>query len=469
MKYLLIVRSLIVSGMTLSSCLSLALAAQPSDDTSSMPGHLAIDAPLPGATGNATFESPIDDRAIPLIHIARPPEIGKATATAASASNDVIPVQLGHGIALQQADIDTAQMRWQQLSDQRWAGRFEVKADDAGGLRAALRIAAADVDSPLSESMLAQTQVHFGGANQSAYAYTAKDLVETDNFWSPLIAGNTLYIEIVLPVGVQPDTIRIALPRLSYFPPTTLQSFYRDGFGESYYRQVDVICKPQTAALRAVSASVAKMSYTKRDGNTYACTGTLLDNDNQPKRHLFLTARHCISDQATANSLETVWFYQLNRCGGNAASINSGVVKLSYGARLLVRHPVLDTSLLELNSRPPEGANYQAWSLNPVHFSYDVIGVHHPHTDVQKYASGQIIRRLPTAHDAGIIVAFGEGGIEGGSSGSGLFKLGPRGYTLEGNLSGGSNGGLRTWFQQGHYADFSQFYPAAASYFQGTR
>lgn len=469
MKYLLLFRRLILGGVAISSCICAAQADQPSDGTLSMVGHRVINAPSPGATGNAAFDSPLDVRAIPLIHLPRPTDAEQANTVTSSSAIDVAPIQLGHGIALQHTDISASQMRWQHLPDRRWAGRFEVKADEAGGLRAAVRIAEVDGNAPLSEAILTETRVHFGGTDRRAYEYTAKDIIGTDNFWSPLIDGNTLYVEVVLPVGVAPDTIRLAVPRISYFPLTTLQAFYREGFGESYYRQVDVICKSQTAALRDVSASVAKMSYTKRDGNTYACTGTLLDNNNQPKRHLFLTAKHCISDQATANSLETIWFYRQNRCGGNADSINPGVVRLSYGARLLLSHPVLDSTLLELNSRPPSGANYQGWNLNPMHFSYDVVAIHHPHTDVMKYAGGQIIQRLPNAHDAGIVVAFGEGGIESGSSGSGLFKLGPSGYTLQGNLSGGSNGGLRTWFQQGHYADFSQFYPAAERYFQGMR
>ncbi|WP_347557743.1 trypsin-like peptidase domain-containing protein [Robbsia sp. KACC 23696] len=464
MKVPYLMRSIRAGGLIVSlGCTSgFALASEAAmDSTATMAGYIAVDAPAPGLIGDATFDSVADDRAVPLVHIAKPVVV----APLAAPSDGLAPMQLGQGVALAHAEVDASRLQWQRLPDNRWAGRFEIKADEAGGLRAALRIRSADGGPALPDAVLSETRFHFGGANREVYESSAKEIIENDNFWSPLIKGDTLYVEVVLPVGASRDAMRIDLPRLSYFPKPAMQALYSNGFGSSYHGQIDVVCRPPTQDLKTLSAAVAKMTYTNANGWSYGCSGTLLDNRNVPKRSLFMTAKHCIEDQASARSLQTVWFYDQTVCGGGASTVNPRAVTLNSGARLLLAHATLDSSLVELNSRPPIGANYQGWRSDPIRYSEDVVALHHPSFDVKKYTDGYVSRRLPGYRRADIMVHYGDGGVEGGSSGSGLFTNGGNGYVFRGNLSGGSGGSLDTWFRAGHYADFSQFYPSVSHYF----
>lgn len=96
------------------------------------------------------------------------------------------------------------------------------------------------------------------------------------------------------------------------------------------------------------------------DGGSYICTGTLLNNGNSPKRQLFWSAAHCIEDQATAATLQTIWFYNTTQCYGDASTINQSVTVLTGGANILHRDAKRDTLLLELKRTPPAGVFYQA-------------------------------------------------------------------------------------------------------------
>src|SRR5690606_26233488 len=64
----------------------------------------------------------------------------------------------------------------------------------------------------------------------------------------------------------------------------------------------------------------------------------------------------------------------------------------------------------------------------------DVLAIHHPAGDLKKSSTGR-----KRSHDADLInVGWLNGTTEGGSSGSGLFTLGPDGYELRGGLYGGN-------------------------------
>ncbi|MGV8208964.1 hypothetical protein ACV33L_30785, partial [Pseudomonas aeruginosa] len=115
------------------------------------------------------------------------------------------------------------------------------------------------------------------------------------------------------------------------------------------------------------TAAVAKMVFTSSaDGGSYICTGTLLNNGNSPKRQLFWSAAHCIEDQATAATLQTIWFYNTTQWYGDASTVNQSVTVLTGGANILHRDAKRDTLLLEIKSNPPAGVVYQGWSDTPI-------------------------------------------------------------------------------------------------------
>ena len=93
-------------------------------------------------------------------------------------------------------------------------------------------------------------------------------------------------------------------------------------------------------------------------GVAASARGTLLD-DADPATQIpyFLTAHHCVPDQARASSLETYWLYRSLACGGSVADAQA----VTGGAVLLYTARPTDTSFLRLRRAPPAGVVFANW------------------------------------------------------------------------------------------------------------
>ena len=135
--------------------------------------------------------------------------------------------------------------------------------------------------------------------------------------------------------------------------------------------------------------------------------------------------------QTVANTLNTIWNYEASACG-NVTS--TPATQLGGGAAYLYSSHITDGMLLRLNNSAPAFAYFAGWNAAPIANGSAVMAIHHPLGDSKKVSAGQSI-----ATDASqTTVGWTNGTTEGGSSGSGLFTLGPRGYVLRGGLYGGS-------------------------------
>src|ERR1051326_2114184 len=94
-----------------------------------------------------------------------------------------------------------------------------------------------------------------------------------------------------------------------------------------------------------VSRSIGAIEYVNGNG-VFACTGGLI-NANVSDR-LFLTANHCISNQAEATSLELTWDFRSSSCG----STTTLPTPKTNGGFLLVTSTTSDVTLLRLQSLP---------------------------------------------------------------------------------------------------------------------
>src|SRR5262249_50701956 len=131
----------------------------------------------------------------------------------------------------------------------------------------------------------------------------------------------------------------------------------------------------------------ARMSF-EQDGGTYMCTGTLLNTRNSSNIPYFLTANHCISTEAVAHTLETMWFYQKDRCNG----VLPNSFPRSVGAALMATGDPLhgDFTLLRLNS-VPNGVTFQGWDPNEKPLGTPVTTVHHPEADYKRISFGKLV------------------------------------------------------------------------------
>lgn len=267
--------------------------------------------------------------------------------------------------------------------------------------------------------------------------------------WGPDTAGEVSTLEVQLPAGVDPDELRIAVPRISHLASPAEQAWMRkavESIGASASCHQDIMCRPD---LEAESRSVAKMLYTSSaDGRSYMCTGTLLNDPRSSGTPNFLTAAHCVSDQATASSLVTYWFFHAAACN-SSPRYNQGTTRIAGGAQLLFASTRIDSTLLRLYAQPPANVLYAGSYFGAgVLPGLDVVGIHHPMGDLQKYSVGQVGgyaicngSSCDTADaDTGlqVRVTWQTGSTQQGSSGSAIFAQSGSARYVVGTLWGGN-------------------------------
>jgi len=420
-----------------------------------------VEAPSAGAMGAAEFALSAKAGAVRPISLVRPTDLERSALKQRRVQQDKHgqPLEIGFARDIARSDIDLRSLAWQPLADGGQAARLELRSETAVALRAGLSLRGAGATSAL---------LHFAGNDGRVFAVRGAEFAGNALGWSPLVAGDTLTVEIVLPKGVRREGLRLKVPQLSHLDvsPVATEREFQALVGESDYCEKDIVCRTSPpSGFVSTAKSVARMTFTS-GGGTYLCTGTLLNNNHSPKKRLFWTAAHCISTQTVANSLQTYWFYDVTSCGGS--TVNPAYTTLSGGAYLRHANRTRDTALLELKSAPPAGAVYAGWSSSAIGSTGTAIeGIHHPAGDVKKYSLGSVTG-LSTSIDGKsplYRVVWNTGVTEGGSSGSGLFTVtGSGGYQLRGGLYGGYSY-CSAPRDPDYYSRFSDIYSSVSSYF----
>lgn len=152
-----------------------------------------------------------------------------------------------------------------------------------------------------------------------------------------------------------------------------------DNFGNSGDCQVDVNC------VEGNDWQVEKRAVCKIVINgTGTCSGVLLNNTDQNGRPFFLTANHCICDQATADNSLFIFNYESPTCSGTDGPSDQCI----SGATIRANRAESDFALLELSLLPLATYNphYAGWDRNNTQPS-DGVGIHHPRGDVKKIST----------------------------------------------------------------------------------
>jgi V8-like Glu-specific endopeptidase len=381
-----------------------------------------------------------------------------AAAKSATVGRIGAPLQIGQGRDVAPTDTPAAlaaQWRWQRLPDGSQVAAVAFDTADAQGVRLGV----------LARNVPDGTVLRFHGtSSDKVVEVSAADLAALRRLnedsglsgdaaamaWGPDTDGSVATLEVQLPPGVSSDRLQLAVPRLSHLTQTVAQAIESpeksvNQIGDGGSCNVDVMCTPYQTEGRAV----AKMMFSDQ-GNTYLCSGTLLNDARASQTPYFLTAAHCVSTQQVASTLVTYWFFRAASCNVSPTT-DPAMTRVTGGAQLLYTRASYDATLLQLNQQPPANVVYAGSYFGPGALpGIDVLGVHHPEGDLQKasvgtlrgYANcggGDCTRTSSASSGSMLEVTWRTGVTEGGSSGSAMFAQSGGIRYVVGTLYGGAS------------------------------
>jgi hypothetical protein len=366
-----------------------------------------------------------------------PPRASELAQLAPSPGDKRQPLAIGVARSVDDA-IPLAELSWQSTAAGARVARVDIRSPGAAALRVALD----------TTGLPPGIGLRFAGTDGVAFdAQPARRGI----LWSPTLHGDVAAIEIEAPANVALGDAKLAVPRLSHIvvdgadlvaPAGPIAR--ATGIGTAGSCNIDVACiAPTNPAAAELAKSVAKLSFVGEDGRTFLCTGTLLADTVRSNTPYFLTANHCITSAAVAQTINTYWFYDAATCNSKLAP---PFIQLTGGGALLGRSPDYDWTVVRLNEAPPAGTMFAAWRAEPMATGTTVITIHHPSGDLAKYSKGQVTNDSTAivddlVHGSFSEIVWSEGVTEGGSSGGAIATVAPSGtfYEVRGGLYEGSS------------------------------
>jgi Bacterial pre-peptidase C-terminal domain/Viral BACON domain len=269
-------------------------------------------------------------------------------------------------------------------------------------------------------------------------------------FWTPSMPGDQVVIEYTAPAGTT---------TIAPFKVSRVAHIYKDATAAD---DPAAFCNLEVAdPWNNVKKSVAMLEFIT--GPFVAdCTGTLLNDSNTSIDAFVLTAHHCISTQAEAQSTFAYWFYD------SGETPPSGTA--SIGFDLSVTGSESDFTLLHRAGVIP-GLFYSGWDASPVSAATSITGIHHPNGSHKRISFGATNANCasfvpgPCANFTG--VTWSSGITEGGSSGSGLWTGTGDSAKLVGSLTAGESS-CATPAASDFYSRFSVTYPNVSGFLNGS-
>ena len=297
---------------------------------------------------------------------------------------------------------------WLSLGDGTTAWRMAVQSDGASGVRVHFRDFAVGHGS---------VWVYSEDRSQVYGPYTGSGTDESGDFWSHTVFADTAVVEYL--TERRTETVPFSVDRVAHL--TASEQTMSVGSCE-----LDAMCYSPWSSI----ASGVGMYIFQSGGGTYACSGSLVNNSANDAKPYFLTANHCISTQAMAQSVEVFWKYQSATCNGAAPSLSASPTTL--GATYMASAPMAsgDFSLILLSYLPNNSLTFYGWnsSATALAIGGSAVGMHHPQADYTRIVFGQ--RAADATAQIGTDIAPASmfyqvrttaGVIEAGSSGSPLF------------------------------------------------
>lgn len=316
----------------------------------------------------------------------------------------------------------------------RWAARVEV----AEAWR--LRLELTDVQLPRGAELWV-----VGGDGEAVGPFGIELADRQGTLWTPSVAGPSIAVEVHLSRQALADRATRSVRRgeHGFRIGRVLEEFALDARGVPLVTtdfkgeecQVDAQCVGDDTlpGIDTFQRAVAHIKFVK-DGGSFICSGGLL-NDTDPSGVVpyFLTANHCISEPAVANTVQAYFDYETANC--NAASPGLAGLPRVGGATLLATSEDSDFTLLRLSSAPPGARTYLGWTTLRQPVGSEIHRIAHPSGKPQVYSRSRIVDETSQFRCTGLPLAgfyYSDetfSGTAGGSSGGVSF-------TAEGQVVG---------------------------------
>lgn len=275
----------------------------------------------------------------------------------------------------------------------------------------------------------AELNIYSADRSQFIRAFTAADNNIHNELWTPVIMSDDVILELTVPENAV-NAVQLELGQVG-------QGFRK--FGQTGNKSgscnVDVACKDSEGWESEVN-SVAVIST----GGSNFCTGFMVNNTNNDKAPLFVTAAHCRINAGNAATLVTYWNYQASKCkggrDGKLTDFNTGSVHLASYAKS-------DVTLVKLLKSPKDewNVNYAGWDATSA-IGTSAVAIHHPNTDEKSISFENDQTELSSYGGSSSpgdsthvkVPDWDTGTTEPGSSGSPLFDSNHR---VIGQLHGG--------------------------------
>ena len=190
--------------------------------------------------------------------------------------------------------------------------------------------------------------------------------------------------------------------------------------------ELDANCYPDW---KGSVSSVAQISFMD-NGDELLCSGSLLATRDNSFKPYFLTAGHCINNEAAARTVEAYWTYQTPACGGTPPASRTTSVKSTVGGHLIASAGMADGDFsLVLLQDAPAGATFAGWDIADPPMSTALTGIHHPSGSWKRISFGERtgdatnnVQGVDAPGNLFLQVKWDSGRVEHGSSGSPLFS-----------------------------------------------
>jgi hypothetical protein len=275
--------------------------------------------------------------------------------------------------------------------------------------------------------------------------YTGRGLLESGEFWSHTLAGDTVTVQVHGGNGrssfAVTDLGYVDLGRAYGMPlPDEQAGEQLCSFNANCVENAS--CNTIPAAIQAARDAVAHMEFVS-GAFLYYCSGGLIADSAATGTPYFLTANHCLSRSGEASSLQNFFQYEIG-CNGSCPALyfynqNPPPFPRTVGSTVKATGSAGDFSLLQLSVPAPAGSQFLGWNNTAVANTNGapLYRISHPGGAPQAYSTQTVNTSRPTCQSwprgERIYSVDTLGATEGGSSGSPVLNAAGQ---VVGQLSG---------------------------------